>query len=105
MKAPASKAAQARMPSEARARGPRRDWAISPATSSVILVSFPCALPRACQCRDHRRPAVDLALHKAPDLGRAHGHRFDCVLLDLPPDLRPVRRPDDLAIDPLDDVG
>src|SRR5262245_61520624 len=93
------------MPSEARARGPCCDCATSPATSSVILVSLPCALPRACQSYDHRRPAVDLALHEAPDLDRAHGLSFDCVLLDLPPDLRPVCRPDDLAIDALDDVG
>src|SRR5262245_62716989 len=67
--------------------------------------SLPSALPRADQSRDHRRPALDLALHEAGDLGRTHGPHFDRVLFDLALDLRPLQGVDDLAVGALDDVG
>src|SRR5262245_34513818 len=61
-------------------------------------------LLRTDQARDQRRPAVDLALHEAGDLGRAHGSRLDRVLLDVALHLRPLQGIDDLAVRALDDL-
>src|SRR5262249_1063806 len=63
------------------------------------------ALFGAKQSRDHLRPAVDLALHEAGHLGRAHGFGFERVLLDVALHLRPLQGVDDLAVGAFDDVG
>src|SRR5215470_18939187 len=63
------------------------------------------ALVRAKQAPDHRRPAVDLALHEAGQLGRTHRFGFDSVLLDMAFELRLLQCIDDLAVDALDNIG
>src|SRR5262249_37302366 len=88
------------MHTDARARAPQRN----PIMAYPPYDSLPSALLRADQSRDHRRPAVDLALHETGDLGRIHGSHFDRVLLDLALHLRPLQGLDDLAVGALHDV-
>src|SRR5262245_3608993 len=89
------------MHTDMRAREPRRD----PIMACPPYDSPASALLRTDQSDDHRRPAVDLALHEAGDLGWTHGSHFDRVLLDLALHLRPLQGLDNLAVGARDDVG
>src|SRR5262249_18002603 len=89
------------MHTDARARAPQRN----PIMAYPPYDSLPSALLRADQSRDHRRPAVDLALHEAGALGRPHASPFDRVLLDLALPLRPLQGLDPPAVGAPHDVG